>query len=82
MKPALDALREVDAALVAALAPVFASDAVHEASDALVLEAMAVAGSILRRVEGFLVEATDVVRGRSEGPRDERMTTRAGCGSV
>ena len=82
MKPALDALREVDAALVAALAPVFASDAVHEASDALVLEAMAVAGSILRRIEGFLVEATDVVCGRSEGPRDERMTTRAGCGSV
>ncbi|MDO8382896.1 MAG: DUF222 domain-containing protein [Microbacterium sp.] len=82
MKPALDALREVDAALAAALAPVFASDAVHEASDALVLEAMAVAGSILRRIEGFLVEATDVVRGRSEGPRDERMTTRAGCGSV
>ncbi|WP_157811320.1 HNH endonuclease signature motif containing protein [Microbacterium lacus] len=82
MKPALDALRDVDAALAAALAPVFASDAVHEASDALVLEAMAVAGSILRRIEGFLVEATDVVRGRSEGPRDERMTTRAGCGSV
>ena len=82
MKPALDALREVDAALAAALAPVFASDAVHEASDALVLEAMAVAGSILRRAEGFLIEATDVVRGRSEGPRDERMTTRAGCASV
>lgn len=82
MEPDLEALRDVDAALAAALAPVFASDAVHEASDAHVLEAMAVAGSILRRVEGFLVEATDVVRGRSAGPRDERMTTRAGCGSV
>lgn len=82
MKPALEALREVDAALAAGLAPVFASDAVHEASEALVLEAMAVAGSILRRVEGFLVETTDVVRERSEGPRDERMTTRAGCASV
>ena len=32
----------------------------YEASDALVLEAMAVAGSILRQVEEFLVDATDV----------------------
>ncbi|MDO8382886.1 MAG: DUF222 domain-containing protein [Microbacterium sp.] len=82
MKPALDALREVDTALAAALAQVFAGDALHEASDDSVLEAMAVAGSILRRVEGLLIEATDVVRGRSEGPRDERMTTRVGCASV
>ena len=82
MKPVVEALRALDVALAEVLASAYGADAVHGGSDADVLDGMVVAGSILRRVEGFLVESTDVVRGRSEEARDERMTTQAGCRSV
>lgn len=72
-------LREIEGSLDALAREAFDSDAIPCLPDADAAELLAVSGRIRRRLESVQVEATDVVRTRSEGIRADKMTTRYGC---
>ncbi|WP_243233314.1 HNH endonuclease signature motif containing protein [Microbacterium sp. CIAB417] len=72
-------LRSLEETLDAAARDAFSTDEIQGLPDAEVAELLTITGRIQRRVEGLQVEAADVIRTRSEGCRDEKMTAAYGC---
>ncbi|MFE6736701.1 DUF222 domain-containing protein [Microbacterium sp. NPDC057650] len=65
--------------LSSVLTDAFEGEVLPDLSDAELMRLLEVAGRIQRCVDGVLVEAAVQVRERSEGLRDERLTTGHGC---
>ncbi|MFE6997623.1 DUF222 domain-containing protein [Microbacterium sp. NPDC057659] len=75
----VDRLVTLEAELAGVLTDAFEGEELPDLPDAELMRLLDVAGRIQRRVDGVLVEAAVQVRDRSEGLRDERLTTRHGC---
>ncbi|WP_429459886.1 DUF222 domain-containing protein [Microbacterium sp. ZKA21] len=72
-------LEETEARVASVLDDAFTGEQIPDLSDDDVVRLLAVAGRIQRRLDAVVVEAAVQVRGRSEGLREERLTTRYGC---
>ncbi|UJP10534.1 hypothetical protein L2X99_02280 [Microbacterium sp. KUDC0406] len=72
----VDRVEALEAELSGVLADAFEGEVLPDLPDADLMRLLDVAGRIQRRVDGVLVEAAVQVRDRSEGLRDERLTTR------
>ncbi|REJ06101.1 HNH endonuclease [Microbacterium bovistercoris] len=79
MNSVVDRVEALEAELAGVLADVFEGEQIPDLPDAELMRLLDVAARLQRRVDGVLVEAAVQVRDRSEGLRDERLTTRHGC---
>lgn len=83
MQNPVDALTAAREHLASAARGVLESGAVHTASDDELVEVLAVAGDLLRLVEGVVLEGVAEIAERSRmRATDERLTTRRGCHNV
>ncbi|KDA06174.1 hypothetical protein DC31_12235 [Microbacterium sp. CH12i] len=72
-------LESLDETLAVAAREGFEAEAIPDLAGREIADLLAVAGRVQRRLESLQVEATVQVRERSEGMRDERLTTTYGC---
>lgn len=72
-------LRNLEEILDSAARDAFDAEEIPRLSDEDAAELLALTGRIQRRLEGVQIEAAVLVRDRSDGIRDERMTTKFGC---
>ncbi|MGM7699556.1 DUF222 domain-containing protein [Microbacterium sp. A84] len=72
-------LRGLEETLDSVARDAFGAEEIPRLSDQDAAELLALTGRIQRRLEGVQIDATVLVRDRSEGLRDERMTTKFGC---
>lgn len=79
MNSVVDQLESLDETLIGLARNAFAGETIPSLAGAEIVDLLAVAGRVQRHLEGLQVEATAQVRQRSEGMRDERLTTQYGC---
>src|SRR4051794_5870310 len=72
-------LRDIEETLDSVARGAFEAEAIPGLSDQDAAEVLALTGRIQRRLEGVQIETSVLVGDRSQGLKEERMTTRYGC---